>query len=35
MNDINPQDWLIQTMDALANQKIEDFATLVPGYAGR
>lgn len=35
MNDINPRDWLKQTMEALANQKIEDFATLVPGYIKR
>lgn len=35
MNDINPRDWLKQTMEALANQKIEDFATLVPGYPNR
>ena len=34
MNDINPREWLKQTMEALANQKIEDFATLVPGYRG-
>jgi len=35
MNDINPRDWLKQTMETLANQKVEDFATLVPGYTER
>ena len=33
MNDINPRLWLQETMESMTTDKIEDYSTLIPGYA--
>jgi len=33
LNDINPRLWLQETMESMTTYKIEDYSTIIPGYA--